>query len=96
MNIQLPQTPRIRLERHENRLRFDKNDTHLESEDIIREHNDFVSSVFVILDKELTRLELVGVHAIQQHAFAGLLFEIFMIEFGGHWAPYFSTLREAE
>jgi hypothetical protein len=42
---------------------------YLEREYVIRKHNHFVSPVLVIVDKELTRLELSWVHAVKQHTF---------------------------
>ena len=42
---------------------------YLECENIVGEHNHFVSPVLVVLDKELTRLELSWIHAVKQHAF---------------------------
>lgn len=41
---------------------------YLEGEHVVRKDYNFVSSVFVVLNKELARLELVRVHAIQKHA----------------------------
>jgi hypothetical protein len=43
--------------------------THLEREHIVREDYHFVPPVLVVLDKELTRLELSWIHAIKQHTF---------------------------
>ena len=42
---------------------------HLECEHIVGEHDHFVPPVLVVLDKELTRLELSWIHAVKQHAF---------------------------
>jgi len=38
----------------------------LEGKHVIREDDDFVISAFMVTDQELTGLELVGVHRIQQ------------------------------
>lgn len=45
------------------------------------------------LDEELARLEFLGVHTIQEHAFARLLSQVFTVEFGCHRAPDFRTLH---
>jgi hypothetical protein len=42
---------------------------YLECENVVGEHNHFIPPVLVVLDKELTRLELSWVHAVKQHAF---------------------------
>ena len=43
--------------------------TYLECEYVVGEHNHFVSPVLVVLDKELTRLELSWIHTVEEHAF---------------------------
>jgi hypothetical protein len=47
----------------------------------------------VEFDKKLAGLKLVRVHAVQQHAFPGLLPQIFTIKFGCHRAPHFGALH---
>lgn len=59
---------------------------------IIREHDDLVASRFMIIDKELTRLVLVWVHAVQKHALSRLFTEVFAIELRCHRTPYLGTL----
>lgn len=73
-------------------IHLDRRQSHLECKHIVGEHDNFVSSVFVILDEELARLELIWIHAVKQHPLAGLFLEIFMIKFRGHRAPDFRAL----
>lgn len=65
---------------------------YFQSVDIVREHDDLVTSVFVIFDEELACLELVGVHAVQQHPLPRLFPEVLAIEFWRHGAPHLCTL----
>lgn len=47
----------------------------------------------MIFDQELTRLEFMWIHAIQQHLLSRVFFEIFVIKFGGHRTPDLRTLK---
>lgn len=47
----------------------------------------------MILDQELASLELVGIHAVQQHSFPRLFAQVFAIEFGRHWTPNLGALH---
>lgn len=42
-----------------------KGRTNLESVDVVRKYDDLVSSIFVVANQELTRLELFRVHAVE-------------------------------
>lgn len=96
VNVQLPKALRVRLRLL--KLIYFKSitnfcaKTHLERVHIIREHDDLVAAVLVVLDEELARLELVWVHTVQQHALAVLDPQILPVELGGHRTPYFRTL----
>jgi hypothetical protein len=68
--------------------------THLQRVHIVGEDDNLVTPIFMVLDQELARLELVWVHAVQKHSFPRLLPQILSIEFWGHWAPNFRTLIE--
>jgi hypothetical protein len=47
--------------------------TYLQSKNVVRKHNYFISPILVELNKELAGLKLVRVHAVQQHALPRLL-----------------------
>jgi hypothetical protein len=66
--------------------------TYLQSVNVVGKNNDLVTPIFVILDEELARLELVGVHAVQEHALSRLLSQVFPVKFGCHGAPYLGAL----
>lgn len=65
---------------------------YFQGKNIIREDNDLVASVFVIFDEELASLELVRVHAIQQHPLPRLFTEVLAVEFRCHGTPYLCAL----
>lgn len=65
---------------------------HLKRVHIIGENDDLVPAFLVELDEKLARLELVGVHAVQKHALAGLLPQVLAIKLRGHRAPNFRAL----
>lgn len=69
-----------------------KLDPHLQREDVVREDDDLVPALLVVLDEELARLEFLGVHAVQQHALARLFPQVFSVELGCHWTPDLGTL----
>jgi hypothetical protein len=75
---------------HEDRIRI----THLECINVIREDDYLIPSLLVILDKELASLELLRVHAVQQHPLPGLLSQIFAVKFRSHGAPHLRALFE--
>ena len=72
----------------ENRIRI----THLECINVIREDDYLIPPLFMVLDKELTSLELLRIHAVQQHPLPGLLSQVFAVKFRGHRTPHFRTL----
>jgi hypothetical protein len=67
-------------------------DIYLKCIDVIREHNNLVTAVFMILDEELARLEFLGIHAVKEHTLSRLFCQILAIKFRCHWTPNFSTL----
>lgn len=66
--------------------------THLESKDIVREHDNLVPSALMIVDEILASLELVRVERMQENPFAGLGAEVFGIELRRHGTPDFCAL----
>lgn len=69
-----------------------KTTTDLQCKNVVGKDYNLVPSVLVVLDEELACLELVWVHAIQQHPLSRLLSEVLAIELWRHWAPDFGTL----
>lgn len=67
--------------------------THLEGVNVVREHNDLVASVLVVLDQELTGLELLWVHRVEQHALPRLLTKVLAVELWRHVAPHLRALH---
>lgn len=65
----------------------------LERIHIVGKDDDLVAAILVVLDEVLRRLELGGVHAVQQHLLAALFAEVLAVEFGGHRAPHLGALH---
>jgi hypothetical protein len=53
---------------------------YLEGIHIVREHDDLVPSLLVVVNEELARLKLFRIHEIEQHSFANILLEILCIK----------------
>jgi len=66
--------------------------THLECINVIREDDYLIPSLLVILYEELAGLELLWIHAVQQHPLPGLLSQVFAVKFRSHGAPHFRAL----
>lgn len=99
VNIELPKLPSIVLEGQNAKILERTMQTawrtYLESVHVVREDNDLVSSILVILNKELARLNLAWIHAVQQHTLPRLFTQIFAVEFRCHRAPHFRALKDS-
>ena len=63
-----------------------------QTEHIVRENNDLVTTVLMVFDEILASLELLRVHAVKKHPLPILLPQILCIELGRHWTPDLGTL----
>ena len=63
-----------------------------QTEHIVRENNDLVTTVLMVFDEILAGLELLRVHAVKKHSLPILLPQILCIELGRHRAPDLGTL----
>lgn len=68
----------------------------LEGEDVVGEDDGFVAAALMVADQVLGGLELLGVHHVEQQAFAGLADQILAVEFWRHRAPHFGTLHAGD
>jgi len=66
---------------------------YLESENVIRENDNLIPTILMILNQKLTRLKLLRVHTIEQHFLPRFLPQVFTVKLGSHVAPYFCTLN---
>ena len=64
-----------------------------QTEDIVREDNDLVTTVLMIFDEVLASLELLWVHAIKEHPLPVILSQILCIELSRHGTPDLSALE---
>ena len=64
MDVKFSKALRVRLLKGQSAILLSFPFTYLQREYVIREDDDFISSFFMIFDKELTGLELVRVHTI--------------------------------
>ena len=64
VNVQFPKFPRIMLQESVKHFKATKYESHFKCEDIIGEYDDFITSVFMILDQKLASLYLFRVHAV--------------------------------
>jgi hypothetical protein len=67
--------------------------THHERIHVIRKDDNLVAAPFMVVDQELTSLELVWVHDVQQDPLATGFPEVFPVELGRHGTPYFRALK---
>lgn len=65
-----------------------------QTEHIIREDNDLVTTVLMVFDEVLASLELLRVHAVKKHPLPVVLPQIFRIELSWHRTPDLSALKE--
>ena len=64
-----------------------------QTEYIVREDNDLVTTVLMIFDEVLASLELLRVHAVKEHPLSVILSQILCIELSRHRTPDLSALE---